>query len=360
MVDVQEQTRLKGSLVLEDGAVFEGYCFGEPRSVPGEVIFNTGMVGYPETLTDPSYCGQILVCTYPLIGNYGVPETGSHDGLSRFFESDAIHIQGLIVCDYSFDYHHWSGRQSLSNWLKSYKVPGLYGIDTRKLTKRLREHGSMLGKVVIESADVNFYDPNQQNLVNDVSIKEPRVYGEGRKTVVVVDCGCKHNIIRSLLNHNVRVKRVPWNYDFTGEAFDGVVLSNGPGDPKMCSETVAIVKKLLRGNRPVLGICLGHQLLSLAAGADTYKLKFGHHSQNQPCREVGTDRCFITSQNHGYAVKNEGLPEGWEPWFVNANDGTNEGIRHTTKPFMSIQFHPEATPGPVDTAFLFDRFYQLL
>jgi carbamoyl-phosphate synthase small subunit len=350
----------KGSLILEDGTTFEGYFFGTPKSTPGEVIFNTGMVGYPETLTDPSYSGQILVCTYPLIGNYGVPPTESASGLSHSFESGTIHIQGLVVCDYSAAYHHWTGHQTLSQWLQNFQIPGLFGIDTRRLTKRIREHGSMLGKIVCPGQDVDLLDPNLENLVSQVSIKEPLVHGEGSKTVVLMDCGAKHNIIRSLMKRGLKVKQVPWNYDFTGEDFDGVMLSNGPGDPKMCQDTLKIIRKLLKGNRPIFGICLGHQLLSLAAGADTYKLKFGHHSQNQPCVEVGTERCYITSQNHGYAVKNEGLPEDWEPWFVNSNDGTNEGIRHQSSPFMSCQFHPEATPGPVDTAFLFDRFYQLL
>lgn len=357
---MEEYNKQRGALILEDGSTFEGYFFGQPQSVAGEVIFNTGMVGYPETLTDPSYSGQILVYTYPLIGNYGVPETEQPNGLSQAFESESIHIEGLVVCDYSFQYHHWNGKQSLSDWLRAKVIPGLYGIDTRQLTKRLREHGSMLGKIICGEEERDFFDPNKENLVSQVSAKGPVVYGEGRKTVILVDCGCKHNIIRSILDYGVQVKRVPWDYDFSQEEFDGVILSNGPGDPKMCQDTISVIKKLLKGNRPILGICLGHQLLSLSAGADTYKLKFGHHSQNQPCVEVGTDRCYITSQNHGFAVKNEGLPLDWEPWFVNANDGTNEGIRHSSRPFMSVQFHPEATPGPVDTAFLFDRFCQLL
>lgn len=357
---MREDKREKGSLVLEDGTTLDGYFFGTAKPASGEVIFNTGMVGYPETLTDPSYTGQILVFTYPLIGNYGVPPSEPMNGLSHSFESTTIHVQGLVACDYSFEYHHWNGHRTLADWLRSYEVPGLYGIDTRQLTKRLREQGSMLGKIVHSVQDAELIDPNLENLVSRVSIQEPTMYGEGEKTVVVVDCGSKHNIMRNLLAHGVRVRRVPWNYDFTNETFDGVVLSNGPGDPKMCTDTINIIRKLLNGTRPILGICLGHQLLSLAAGADTYKLKFGHHSQNQPCIEVGTERCYITSQNHGFAVKNDKLPDGWKPWFVNANDGTNEGIRHYSRPFMSVQFHPEASPGPLDTAFLFQRFCQLL
>jgi len=348
------------TLILEEGSVFKGQCFGFPKSVAGEVVFNTGMVGYPEALTDPSYKGQILVLTYPLIGNYGVPNNPKVQGLDINFESEAIQIQGLVVSDYSFEYSHWNGSRSLDAWLRDYQIVGIYGVDTRRLTKRLRHHGSMLGKILVQDDTLEFYDPNRENLVDRVSSAEPMDYGEGNKKVILIDCGCKNNIIRSLVGRGVKVRRVPWNYDFLTEDFDGVMVSNGPGDPKMCKETIAILRKLLKGNRPVFGICLGHQLLSLAAGADTYKLKFGHHSQNQPCVEVGTQRCYITSQNHGFAVRHDALPPNWDAWFVNANDGTNEGIRHRTRPFMSIQFHPEATPGPVDTAHLFDRFIGLL
>jgi len=349
-----------GSLVLEDGSSFQGNLIGSQQSIAGEVVFNTGMVGYSECFTDPSYKGQILSLTFPLIGNYGVPHSQVIDGISNVFESNQVQIQGLVMTDYSFEYSHWNAEKSLDKWLKDHNVVGLYGIDTRKLTKKLRQHGSMLGKIVVVGQDRAFYDPNRENLVQLVSVKEPLEYGSGKKKVVLIDCGGKFNIIRSLVGRDVQVKRVPWDYDFLNEDFDGVMISNGPGDPQMCQPTVALVRRLLEGNRPVFGICLGHQILSLAAGAETYKMKFGHRSQNQPCKELGTQRCYITSQNHGFAVKPTGLSSDWEPWFVNANDGSNEGIRHQSKPFMSVQFHPEATPGPMDTSHLFDRFIDLL
>ncbi len=355
-----ENKKLKARLELEDGSVFHGFSFAAQRSIAGEVVFNTGMVGYPESLTDPSYHGQILVLTYPLIGNYGVPGSAIQDGLDENFESDRIHIQGLIVSEYSFDYSHWNAERSLADWLISHKTPALYGIDTRMLTKRLRDEGTMLGRIVFFTDEQNFYDPNKINLVQQVSITEPVEYGKGEKKVILIDCGCKNHIIRSLAARGLRVRRVPWNYDFTDEEYDGVFISNGPGDPKMCRETIEIVRKVMERKKPLMGICLGNQILGLAAGADTYKLKFGHRSQNQPCVEVGTKRCYITSQNHGFAVDGRTLPQGWEPWFVNANDGTNEGIRHTSKPFMSVQFHPEAMPGPTDTGLLFDDFRRML
>ena len=357
---LMDQTHSNGSLVLEDGSIFNGKIIGHHDSIAGEVVFNTGMVGYPETFTDPSYKGQILALTYPLIGNYGVPHSQTIEGLSTVFESNEVQVQGVVMTDYSFEYSHWNAQKSLDEWFKEQKVLGLYGIDTRQLTKKLRQRGSMLGKIISDGQDRDFYDPNRENLVRLVSVKEPLVYGTGKKKVMLIDCGGKFNIIRSLVGRGVQVKRVPWDYDFLNEDFDGVMISNGPGDPQMCQPTVAFVRKLLEGNRPVFGICLGHQILSLAAGAETYKMKFGHRSQNQPCLELATQRCYITSQNHGFAVKPTGLSSDWEPWFFNANDGSNEGIRHQSKPFMSVQFHPEATPGPTDTSHLFDRFIDLL
>jgi carbamoyl-phosphate synthase small subunit len=345
-------------LQLADGAVFPGHAFGFPATVAGEVVFNTGMVGYPEALTDPSYAGQILVCTYPLIGNYGVP--GQCTGLAAAFESDRIQVAGLIVADVSLHYHHWSATKSLAAWLYEHRVPALTGVDTRALTKHLRQEGSMLGTLCTPGDEPREGAPPATHLVPLVSVRQPVVYPGGKKRVVVVDCGCKHSIIRSLLARGVTVIRVPWDYDFVDTTWDGVVLSNGPGNPKQCTATITHVQRAMAKGAPLFGICLGHQLMALAAGADTYKLKFGHRSQNQPCREVGTPRCYITSQNHGYAVDERTLPPGWEPWFVNANDGTNEGIRHRSLPFMSVQFHPEAAPGPVDTQGLFDRFGAML
>jgi len=350
----------KGTLVLEDGYKMEGYVFGYPKSAAGEVVFNTGMVGYPETLTDPSYKGQILVFSYPLIGNYGVPKGEMISGLLQGFESDRVQIQALIVSQHSHHYSHCLASKGLDEWLREHEVPALSGIDTRMLTKRLRENGSMLGKIEMENEPLGFYDPNVDNLASMVSVERPIRYPKGGKTVVLIDCGAKSSIIRNLLDRNLSVLRVPWNYDFLQEKFDGVVVSNGPGDPKSCPDTISHIRKVMDRRVPVFGVCLGHQIMALAAGADTYKLKFGHRSQNQPCVEVRTRRCYITSQNHGYAVRIESLPPAWEPWFVNANDGTNEGIRHRSLPFMSVQFHPEAQPGPVDTAHLFDRFTALL
>jgi carbamoyl-phosphate synthase small subunit len=347
-------------LVLEDGSVFPGRPFGFPAAVTGEVVFNTGMVGYPEALTDPSYRGQILVLTYPLIGNYGVPARRERDGLDTTFESGEIQVSGLVVAEASADYSHWSAATSLGQWLMEQGVPGLTEVDTRALTRRLRERGTMLGKMVADDEDVEFHDPNRDNLVSLVSVKEPVVYGSGARRVVVVDCGCKNSIIRSLTSRGLTVVQVPWDYDFLGEDFHGVVVSSGPGDPKTCVPTIAHLRRALERGYPVFGICLGHQILALAAGADTYKLKFGHRGQNQPCGMVGTRRCYVTSQNHGYAVDDSTLPGDWAVWFRNANDGTNEGIRHRSRPFMGVQFHPEAAPGPIDTGFLFDDFVGML
>lgn len=350
----------KSALILKDGTEYQGFSFASEKSVSGEVVFNTGMVGYNESLTDASYRGQILVLTYPLIGNYGVPGNEIDIGLHMHFESDRIHASALIVSDYSPFPSHWNAKKSLSDWLKEYDIPALWGIDTRSLTKRLREKGTMLGKIIFEE-DVSFYDPNKDHLVKKVSIGKPEIYNEkGSPRIVVADCGVKYNILRSLIKRNCCVIRVPYDHDFFDYAFDGVVISNGPGDPKTCVETIAHVKECFEKEVPTFGICLGNQIAALAAGADTYKLKYGHRSQNQPCLQVGTKRCFITSQNHGYAVDTGSLSDEWEPWFVNINDDTNEGIKHRTKPFMSVQFHPEHTPGPEDTEFLFETFLDML
>jgi len=355
---LKEQT---AKLILEDGSQFEGLAFGARRPARGEVVFNTGMVGYPESLTDPSYCGQILVLTYPLIGNYGVPGKEREDQLLAFFESEQIHVRGLIVADYSENYSHWNAKKSLADWMIEDHIPGIQGIDTRALTKKLRQKGTMLGKLVYpDSRDPSFEDPNRLNLVAGVSIKKPILYEKGPRKVVLVDCGVKNNIIRAFLKRNISVIRVPWDYDFLSAKADGLIISNGPGDPKQCGPTIENVKRALSLNIPILGICLGSQILGLAAGANTYKLKYGHRGQNQPCEESGTRRCYITSQNHGYALDSNSLPEDWREWFYNANDQTNEGIKHIAKPFFGTQFHPEASPGPDDTEFLFDMFSRAL
>jgi carbamoyl-phosphate synthase small subunit len=347
-------------LILQDGSIFEGEAFGFDGPVAGEVVFNTGMVGYPEAFTDPSYKGQILVLTYPLVGNYGVAASVPDFSLDGSLESSRVQIAGLIVSEISGAYHHWDASKSLQNWLKDQEVPALAGIDTRALTKHLRLSGSMLGMITGDAGHGKFYDPNQDNLVSQVCVEAPITYRKGKERAIVIDCGCKNSIIRKLLDRDITVTRVPWDYDFLEQDFDGIVISNGPGDPKMCSRTITHVRRAMEREYPVFGICLGNQILALAAGCDTYKLKYGHRGQNQPCIEVGTKRCYITSQNHGYAVDVRTLPSGWEPWFSNANDDTNEGIRHSSKPFRGVQFHPEAAPGPVDTDFLFDEFQRIL
>jgi carbamoyl-phosphate synthase small subunit len=342
----------KGILLLEDGTFFEGEIKGAKRSVSGEVVFNTGMVGYPESLTDPSYYGQILVFTYPLIGNYGISNIEN-------YESDKIQVKALILSSICEKPSHWSRKKNLEDWLEEEGIPALTGIPTRTLTKILREKGTMLGKIIYEGEEPDFYDPNKENIVKEVSCKEIYEYGKGNKKIVLIDCGVKRSIIRALVGRGLKVIRVPWDYDFKNIDFDGIVISNGPGDPKMCDKTIENVKKLLEDDKPILGICLGHQILALSAGMETYKLKYGHRDQNQPCIELKSKRCYITSQNHGFAVLNEGKDD-WEIWFLNANDGTIEGIRHKKKPFLSVQFHPEGFPGPKDTEFVFDEFLNLL
>ncbi|MDR0836324.1 MAG: glutamine-hydrolyzing carbamoyl-phosphate synthase small subunit [Tannerella sp.] len=357
---------LKATLVLDDGSRYAGYSFGAEKPVTGEVVFNTAMVGYPESLTDPSYAGQLMVLTYPLIGNYGVPErTLRPDGISLFMESEKIHAEAIIISDYSYDFSHWNAKNSLAEWLKEEHIPGIYGIDTRALTKRLREKGVMVGRLEFgENNDSNIqsFDYENINFVDKVSCKEIITYneGSGKKRVVLVDCGVKQNIIRCLIKQDVTVIRVPWDYDFNDLAFDGLFLSNGPGDPDTCDAAVRNIRKTIAGEKPICGICMGNQLLAKAGGGTIYKLKYGHRSHNQPVRMVGTNKCFITSQNHGYAVDNNTLGSDWEPLFVNMNDGTNEGIKHKTKPFFSAQFHPEACSGPTDTEFIFERFVKSL
>lgn len=352
----------KIKLILEDGTVFQGNVFGAKKETIGEVVFNTGMVGYPESLTDPSYYGQILVMTYPLIGNYGVPFKERGNQLLKNFESEKIHIRGLIVTDYSKNYCHWNAEKSLAEWLEENEIPGIFGIDTRKLTKKLRRTGTMLGKIIYDTDDnrIELMDPNKINLVKEVSVKKPIRYEKGEKRIIIIDCGVKNSIIQAFLKRNITIIRVPWDYDFLQEKADGIIISNGPGDPKQCRQTIEYIQKAFASNIPILGVCLGSQILGLAAGADTYKLKYGHRSQNQPCMEVGTNRCYITSQNHGYAIDSATLREDWREWFFNQNDHTNEGIIHMSRPFFGTQFHPEASPGPDDTEFIFDMFLRVI
>jgi carbamoyl-phosphate synthase small subunit len=335
-------------LYLEDGTILEGQSFGADVHTSGEVVFNTGMTGYVESFSDPSYAGQILVLTYPLVGNYGVPD-------EKFFESGKMQIAGLVVAEYSEEYSHHDAKRSLAQWLKDSGVPAISGADTRALTKKLREHGVMLGALG-ERTPKKFADPNEENLVAKVSPSEKKVYGKGPVRIVAVDCGMKENIVRSLTRPETTVIRVPWDYDFTNDAYDALVLSNGPGDPTQCTKTIEHIRKAMESNKPILGVCLGNQLLALAAGASTYKLKYGHRGQNQPCIDAETGRCYITSQNHGFAVDEKTLSADWDVWFTNGNDSSNEGIKHKTKMWRSVQFHPEASPGPTDTAWIFERF----
>ena len=356
----------KVTLQLSDGTEFHGKSFGYEQPVAGEVVFNTAMMGYPESLTDPSYAGQLLTMTFPLVGNYGVPPFtfDKQTGLPDFIESDRIYASALIVSDYSEQYSHWNAVESLGEWLQREKVPGITGIDTRELTKVLREHGVMMGKILFDDEPNNVPEADYEgvNFVDRVSVKEIVRYNEGAgRKVVLVDCGVKANIIRELIQRGVEVVRMPWNYDYTDMEFDGLFLANGPGDPDMCSEAVKIIRKQMsRSRKPICGICMGNQLLSKAAGATIYKLKYGHRGHNQPVRMVGTEKCFITSQNHGYAVDARTLDKDWEELFVNMNDASNEGIRHKENPWFSSQFHPEACSGPVDTEFMFDKFVETL
>ncbi len=349
------------TLQLKNGAEFKGRSFGYDQAIEGEVVFSTAMVGYPENLTDPSFSGQILCVTFPLVGNYGVPEDIYDNNLSQIFESEKIHIKGLVISDYSFNYSHWNAAKSLDNWLKEHKIPGIFGVDTRELTKMLRESGSMPGKILPHGSVLETtQDANLENQVANVSCKEVIHYGSGDKKIVLVDCGVKHNIIRCFLKRGIEIIRVPWDYDFNTLHFDGLFISNGPGNPDFCNITIENIRKNLGKEIPTFGICMGNQLLAMAGGAKTYKLKYGHRSHNQPVRMAGTNRCFITSQNHGYAIDNNTLGSDWEMLFINMNDNTNEGIRHKSKPFFACQFHPEASSGPTDTEFLFDDFIKLL
>jgi carbamoyl-phosphate synthase small subunit len=366
----------KAVLVLEDGSTFLGYGFGAAKKVSGEIVFSTSMVGYPESLTDPSYKGQILTFTYPLVGNYGVPPYDKERGVLKYFESDDIKVTGFAIHELCKNPYHWASTRTLDQWLKDEDIPGIYGIDTRKLTKKLRVKGVMLGilKVCEEDEEPDLekllkdvqsvQDPNFTDLVKKVTVKEPVRYSSGGdRLAVLIDCGVKYGILRNLLKRGFDVVRVP--YDFSAEEIleykpDGVIISNGPGDPKQCTKTIESVRQLVAEDTPMMGICLGTQILALALGGDTYKLKYGHRSQNQPALDLETGRCYITTQNHGYTAKRDSLKgTGLVEWFMNVNDKTVEGVKHKTKPAYALQWHPEASPGPYDTEFLFDRFHKL-
>ena len=398
----------KAELILENGLRMEGLSFGYEAACSGELVFSTSMVGYPESLTDPSYEGQILCVSYPIIGNYGIPAMERDEwGVCLGFESERIHVRGLVISDYSVKFSHFDAVKSLGQWLQEEGVPAICGIDTRHLTQLLRDNGTLAASIVpagtsqqptgVPSQDLRHprlrgRGPSNgapgnlgllgcsqmggaerseavsegttcgcpENLAAIVSCQEQTLYGKGARRVVLVDCGVKHQILHCLLERGIEVLRVPWDTDINSIDADGILISNGPGDPSACTPAIEHLRKAISGDRPIFGICLGNQLLSLAAGASTYKMKYGHRSHNQPVRMCGTDRCFITSQNQGYAVDTATLGEDWEPFFINLNDGTSEGIRHKSKPFFSVQFHPEASSGPTDTEFLFDRFISAL
>ncbi len=349
--------RVPARLVLQNGEVYHGFSpdWCEEETF-GEVVFTTGMTGYVESLTDPSFAGQILTFTFPLIGNYGVPDP-------KWWESSKMHVRGVALNEISPFCDHHQAIKTLEEWLREENIPLICGLDTRALTKSLREKGASLGAITKNTKNIHsFSDPNQTHLVASVSTSKIQMHEnkKGKKKVIAIDCGMKENIFRSLLKFPIHVKRVPYDYDYTEEEFDGVFISNGPGDPIVCKETVAILQKALKRKKPVFGICLGAQLLALSIGANTYKLPYGHRGQNQPCEHLETGRCFLTSQNHGYAIDEATLPGDWKVTFRHLNDASVEGIEHQKLPFFAVQFHPEAAPGPTDTMWLFEKFYQLL
>ena len=355
-------------LTLDDGTQLEGRSFASAQPVAGEVVFNTGMSGYVETLTDPSYAGQILVMTYPLVGNYGVPAPRRANSIDAPYESGRIQVQALVVQHYIDAYSHHGARRSLREWLDAESVPGITGVDTRTLTQRLRERGTMRGWIhpVGMPLDAVKATARSVDMVTDVfrrvAPEETVELGDGEATVLLIDVGAKDNLVRSLLRRGLKVIRAPWHTELAplAERADGILIGNGPGDPQDLESLTAQVRAMLDGTKPILGVCLGNQILARAAGGDTYKLQYGHRGVNQPVQDLITGRCYVTSQNHGYAVRDDSLPADWDPWFVNINDGTNEGIRSRSGPFCSVQFHPEARPGPEDTGFLFDDFVRLV
>ncbi|KAI9592935.1 small subunit of carbamoyl-phosphate synthase [Syncephalis fuscata] len=356
------------ALQLKTGQVFHGESFGAARSVNGEAVFTTSLVGYPESMTDPSYSGQILVFTQPLIGNYGVPGLVRDSfGLLKHFESENVQVSGIVVGDYAQRYSHWNAVESLASWCARNDVPAITGVDTRALVHLLRDQGSTLGQLAVGESDVKmtteqiqWADPNADNLVAKVSVKQPVVYNaEGDVKIALLDCGVKQNIIRSLVKRGACVTVLPWNYNFNAVAqqYDGLFISNGPGNPEKATEAIDNLKTTLHTyQRPIFGICMGNQLLGLAAGLPVKKLPFGNRGHNQPVVNTRDGRCVITSQNHGYALCDEKMPSGWHRYFVNANDGSNEGIWHESGLFSSVQFHPEAKGGPMDTEYLFGDF----
>ena len=356
-------------LIIKGGPVFNGLSFGSPNSASGEAVFTTSLVGYPESMTDPSYRGQIICFTQPLIGNYGVPSGNARDDftLLKYFESPNIQCVGIVVTDVALEYSHWTAVESLSNWCKRENVAAITGVDTRELVSYLREQGSSLARLSIgNDKSEEFYDPGLVNMVAKVTTKEPFhiPVKNAKHHVLVVDCGAKENILRCLVSRGAEITVVPYNYPIqkVADKFDGIFISNGPGDPIYCSETVENLKQVIKEqpDLPLMGICMGHQLLSLAAGAKTLKLKYGNRAHNIPTLDLTTGKCHITSQNHGYAVDASTLPSDYKEYFINLNDSSNEGMTHKERPIFSVQFHPEAKGGPLDSSFLFDKYFKLL
>jgi len=370
----KEPPRVPATFTLKTGQSFKGTSFGAPltESVSGEVVFTTSLVGYPESMTDPSYKGQILVFTQPLIGNYGIPAQEKDEfGLFKHFESDNIHVKAIIVCDYAKKYSHWRAVESLGAWCARHNIPAIEGVDTRAVVTILREQGSTLGEILIGNAKPakELEDPNKRNLVAEVSVKHKKIYNKGAEfKIALIDCGAKQNIIRCLCKRGAEVHLVPWDHDFSKDntKYNGYFISNGPGNPDYCDKTIENLKYLLVRESakavptPIFGICMGNLLLASAAGFETYKLPYGNRGHNQPAINLKTNQCVITSQNHGFAIRDsdDKMVPGWERYFVNANDGSNEGIRHKTLPFASVQYHPEAKAGPHDTEYLFDEYIE--
>ena len=365
-----------GKLIFDDGTVLEGAGFGFSGTVFGEIVFNTGMVGYNETLTDPSYSGQILTLTYPLIGNYGVPSTESKDetGIPKFFESDKIQIRGLVVHELSLTASHWNLEMTLDEWLYNEKIPGISGIDTRELTKKLRSSGVMMAALAVsdgpidedkikqELASATKY--NDEKFMDIVSTKQIEEYGTQKESVVIVDVGTKNAILRNIQDIGYKAIKVPWNTPIDKILSynpKGVVISNGPGDPQHVPDTINTVKELIKQNIPTLGICLGAQIIGIAGNADTYKLKYGHRGQNKPCLNLDNNQVYVTSQNHGYCIDPDSLENSeFDLWFTNTDDKTVEGIKHKKQKCIAVQFHPEASPGPYDCKFIFKELKNLM
>ena len=363
--------RKEAFLKLSNGKRLKGRFIGAPLNCSGELVFTTAMVAYSEALTDPSYFGQILVFTYPLIGNYGIPSLKEEKFklTSQAWESAAVHAAGVIVSSYSPETFHWTSYQDLDRWLFEQGVTGICEIDTRQLVHEIRENTQLFARIEVEEVTAErklgglletkkdaFFDPNTKDIISYVSTKKREVFGSSKLRIGVLDCGVKWNILRQILNFDCSVELLPFDTDLASIDCHGFLLSNGPGNPNLCQNIVAQIKKLLKQERPVLGICLGHQLLSLAAGASIEKMTYGHRSHNQPVWVPGQKKAYISCQNHSYVVIKESLPEDWQVWFENINDHTVEGIKSTKAPFRSVQFHPESAGGPRDTAWILEDF----